>query len=83
MLFLGHSTSGKSTIVRMLAEEFPTLADDAVFVARGATAVGGGGRRFRFGQGWGVADWQASVRSVGGRRGVPVRDVGGCTRRRT
>ena len=79
MLFLGHSTSGKSTIVRLLADAFPTLADDAVFVARGRDglwrAVDGG---FRFGQGWGVADWQASVRlRSAADAGVPVR---GCWR---
>ena len=79
MLFLGHSTSGKSTIVRMLAEEFPTLADDAVFVARGRDGlwrvVDGG---FRFGQGWDLADWQASVRRrAAAAAGVPVR---GCWR---
>ena len=79
MLFLGHSTSGKSTIVRMLADAFPTLADDAVFVTRGADgawrAVDGG---FRFGQGWDLADWQASVRRrAAADAGVPVR---GCWR---
>ncbi len=31
-LFLGRSTAGKSTIARLLAPEFPTLADDVVAV---------------------------------------------------
>jgi energy-coupling factor transporter ATP-binding protein EcfA2 len=36
LLFLGHAGAGKSTIVRLLAERFPTLADDAVFLLRQA-----------------------------------------------
>jgi len=49
VLFLGHSTAGKSTLVRLLAEIHPVLADDSVFVrpagVSGWTAVAGG---FRF-----------------------------------
>jgi len=32
LLFLGHGGAGKSTAVGLLAERFPTLADDAVFL---------------------------------------------------
>ncbi|NCA81148.1 MAG: hypothetical protein EOM72_00180 [Opitutae bacterium] len=35
LLFLGHSTAGKSTIARMLGKTHPVLADDSVYVARG------------------------------------------------
>ena len=36
LLFLGHSTAGKSTIARMLGQVQPVLADDSVYAARGA-----------------------------------------------
>ena len=36
LLFLGHSTAGKSTIARMLGQIQPVLADDSVYAARGA-----------------------------------------------
>ena len=32
LVFLGHSTAGKSTISRLLAERYPIIADDKVFV---------------------------------------------------
>lgn len=32
LLFLGHSTSGKSTISRLLSERYPIVADDKVWV---------------------------------------------------
>jgi len=34
ILFLGHSTSGKSTIARILSSKFQILADDTVFVIK-------------------------------------------------
>ncbi len=34
LLFLGHSTAGKSTIGRLLAERYPLIADDKVLVSR-------------------------------------------------
>lgn len=34
LLFLGHAGAGKSTIAGLLAERFPTLADDAVHLIR-------------------------------------------------
>jgi hypothetical protein len=51
LLFLGHAGAGKSTVVRLLADHFPTLADDAVFLLPqkdGAWCVAdGSGRAFR------------------------------------
>jgi energy-coupling factor transporter ATP-binding protein EcfA2 len=38
LLFLGHSTAGKSTIGRLLAGRYPLIADDKVLVSR----MGGG-----------------------------------------
>ena len=35
LLFLGHSSSGKSTICRLLSKRFPILADDRVWVCTG------------------------------------------------
>jgi hypothetical protein len=32
LLFLGHSTAGKSTISRLLSERYPVIADDKVWV---------------------------------------------------
>jgi len=32
LLFLGHSTAGKSTICRLLSERYPEIADDKVWV---------------------------------------------------
>jgi energy-coupling factor transporter ATP-binding protein EcfA2 len=34
LLFLGHPGAGKSTICQLLAERFPPLADDAVYLMR-------------------------------------------------
>jgi energy-coupling factor transporter ATP-binding protein EcfA2 len=34
LLFLGHSTSGKSTISRILSEQYPVLADDVVLMIK-------------------------------------------------
>jgi hypothetical protein len=51
VLFLGHAGAGKSTVARLLAEHFPTLADDAVFLLHqkdGNWCVAdGSGRAFR------------------------------------
>jgi len=37
LLFLGHSTAGKSTISRLLSERYPVIADDKVWVCRKKT----------------------------------------------
>ena len=79
VLFLGHSTAGKSTIARLLGKSFSVLADDAVFASKGADGawrvVDGG---FRFGEGWDLAAWQESVRRrAAAGDGVPLR---GCLR---
>lgn len=37
LLFLGHSSSGKSTLCRLLEPAFPTVADDAVYVMKKET----------------------------------------------
>lgn len=75
VLFLGHSTAGKSTIARKLGAERPVLADDSVFAgpdAAGSWRVVDGG--FRFDRGWGPEDWQADVqRRFQDGQGVPVR----------
>ena len=34
LIFLGHSTSGKSTIVKLLSQKFPIISDDKVYVFR-------------------------------------------------
>ena len=34
LLFLGHSTAGKSTISRLLSERYPVIADDKVWVSQ-------------------------------------------------
>ena len=78
LLFLGHSTAGKSTIARLLGTAFPVLADDSVFASRGPEGrwrvIDGG---FRFGAG-GIADWEESVRRRSmGKEGIPLR---GCMR---
>jgi hypothetical protein len=77
LLFLGHSTAGKSTIARLLGEVAPVLADDSVYAFRGEDGewrvVEGG---FRFGDG-SVSGWQASIQqriAEGGLR------LGGCFR---
>ena len=77
ILFLGHSTAGKSTIARMLGAAYPVLADDAVFVSRrpeGRWGVVDGG--FRFGEG-DFADWQKRIRRQIDQNSVPLR---GCLR---
>ena len=75
VLFLGHSTAGKSTIARKLGSVLPMLADDSVFAgpdAAGVWRVVDGG--FRFGRGWGLEEWLADVRrQLQEGRGVPVR----------
>ena len=37
LLFMGHSSAGKSTLCRLLEPAFPTLADDAVYVMKKGT----------------------------------------------
>jgi len=34
LLFLGHSSSGKSTISRLLSERYPIIADDKVYICK-------------------------------------------------
>jgi energy-coupling factor transporter ATP-binding protein EcfA2 len=48
LLFLGHSTSGKSTINRLLSERYPIVADDKVRVYKknGSWLVGDGSDNF-------------------------------------
>lgn len=79
VLFLGHSTAGKSTIARLLGPSFPVLADDAVFASKdadGAWRVVDGG--FRFGKGWSLPAWQEFVRKRSEEgEGLPLR---GCLR---
>ena len=77
VLFLGHSTAGKSTIARLLGAAYPVLADDAVFVSRrpeGRWGVVDGG--FRFGEG-DFADWHERIRRQIDQNSVPLR---GCLR---
>ncbi len=62
VLFLGHSTAGKSTIARLLGNTFPVLADDSVFASRetdGKWRVVDGG--FRFGRDE-VSRWPEMIR---------------------
>ena len=77
LLFLGHSTAGKSTLARLLGRRLPVLADDAVFALRGAAAdwrvVDGG---FRFGRDE-LPGWEADVRR---RAAGESFRVGGCFR---
>lgn len=35
LLFMGHSSSGKSTISRLLSERYPVIADDKVYIEKG------------------------------------------------
>ena len=78
ILFLGHSTAGKSTIARLTGTAHPVLADDSVFVSPG----GDGAWRvvdgsFRFGQDE-VPDFQNKIRRrAAGEGAVPLR---GCFR---
>ena len=77
LLFLGHSTAGKSTIARLLGAAYPVLADDAVFVSRrpeGRWGVVDGG--FRFGEG-DFAEWHERIRRQIDQNSVPLR---GCLR---
>ena len=77
VLFLGHSTAGKSTIARLLGEAYPVLADDAVFVSRSPEGRWGGvDGGFRFGEG-DYADWQTRIRRQIDLNSVPLR---GCLR---
>lgn len=73
VLFLGHSTSGKSTIARRLGEVYPVLADDSVFAARGADGgwrvVDGG---FRFGEG-DFESWKQRIHRQIAENSVPLR----------
>ena len=75
VLFLGHSTAGKSTVARKLGAELPILADDSVYAAKDLS--GGWGLvdgSFRFGRGWGVEEWLAEVRRTYQEgRGLPLR----------
>ncbi|MGD9612675.1 MAG: hypothetical protein AB7V22_07205 [Kiritimatiellia bacterium] len=74
VLFLGHSTAGKSTLARKVGAVLPVLADDSVYAAQDAAGqwrvVDGG---FRFDRGWGVAEWTAEVRrQFAAGRGIPL-----------
>lgn len=75
VLFLGHSTAGKSTIARKLGAVLPVLADDAVFVAPGANGIWRGvDGGMRFGHGSSPAEWMAAVRqNVQASGAVPLR----------
>jgi hypothetical protein len=78
LLFMGHSTAGKSTLARLLSQRVPVLADDSVFAYRGSDhlwrVVDGG---FRFGEG-DLTDWQDSIlRRMEAGEGVPL---AGCLR---
>ena len=78
VLFLGHSTAGKSTIARLTGTVHPVLADDSVFVSRGADGawrvVDGS---FRFGRD-DLGDFQEKIRRrAAGAGAVPLR---GCLR---
>lgn len=74
VLFLGHSTAGKSTIARMLGPTFPALADDAVYAAKDAAGgwrvVEGG---FRFEDGDIYQRIQEIHRQIRDGKGVPLR----------
>ena len=73
VLFLGHSTAGKSTIARRLGEIYPVLADDSVFAARGTDGgwrvVDGG---FRFGEG-DLESWKQRIHRQIAEKSVPLR----------
>jgi hypothetical protein len=77
LLFLGHSTAGKSTMARLLGARFPVLADDSVFAFPGADGdwrvVDGG---FRFGEG-SLAAWHERIHRHSNECSVPLR---GCLR---
>jgi len=78
LLFLGHSTAGKSTIARLLSQQVLVLADDSVFAYRGSDhlwrVLDGG---FRFGES-DLSDWQNSIRRrTEAGEGVPL---AGCLR---
>lgn len=52
LLFLGHSTAGKSTISRLLSERYPVIADDKVWIYQkknGCWMVLNGSNNFRAG----------------------------------
>ncbi len=78
LLFLGHSTAGKSTIARLLSQQVPVLADDSVFACRGSDGlwrVIDGGFRFEESD---LAGWQDSIRrQTEAGEGVPL---AGCLR---
>ena len=78
LLFLGHSTAGKSTIARLLGKVHPVLADDSVYVARGPDGNWRGvDGSFRFGRDE-LPGWQEEVRRrAEGAGAVPLR---GCFR---
>ena len=74
ILFLGHSTAGKSTLTRLLNPIYPVLADDAVFAtrdSRGVWRVVEGG--FRFEDGDVQTRIQAIHLQVQQGKGVPLR----------
>jgi len=79
LLFLGHSTAGKSTIARLLGERFPVLADDAVLACRngqGDWVVADG--RFRFDVGPYSPRWDEVVESRPSPESLPP--LVGCVR---
>ena len=62
VLFLGHSSAGKSTIASLLGKAYPVLADDSVFASsdpHGVWRVMDG--KFRFENGY-MFSWEAAVR---------------------
>lgn len=77
LLFLGHSTAGKSTMARLLEATYPVLADDSVFAFPGADGgwrvVDGG---FRFGEG-SLAAWDERIQRQSKESSLPLR---GCLR---
>lgn len=77
ILFLGHSTAGKSTIIRMLEKSCPMVADDAVFACRDGQdlwrVVDGS---FRFGRDE-LSKWEGDVRRRAEQGAVQLR---GCFR---
>lgn len=76
-MFLGHSTAGKSTVVRLLADAFPALADDSVFARpapEGGWRILEGGFRFEDAD---MVRWSRAVRKrmAGAEPAYPLRAI--------